>query len=258
LKSIYQIQSVERAVSILRLYLKGERDFTLTEVSDRLDLHPTTAFRFLMTLESSGLVEKDPETGKYRLGVLCLELGNAFLKQSDLRERALGFLESLRDNSQETVHLGILDGLHGVYLEKLPGLHPIGMMSSRVGSHFPIFCTGLGKAILANQPEDSLEDFIKLLELKMYTPSTITDPDQMIREIYKIRHQGFAIDKEEHELGVGCVGAPIFDPDGVVGAISASGPIERIKEKISSSDLVQQVIKTAESISSRLGGSRTK
>jgi DNA-binding IclR family transcriptional regulator len=150
------------------------------------------------------------------------------------------------------VHLATLDGTQVVYLEKLPGLHPIGLMSSRVGDRAPAHCTGLGKALLAHQPEAALRQAYRG-GLTGFTPRTITRIGALLTEMEKIRQSGVAIDDEEHEPGVVCVAASVSDSRRVVAAISVSGPSERLRDKIRTARLPEQVLAAANDISVHLG-----
>jgi IclR family acetate operon transcriptional repressor len=248
----YVTRSVERALTILQLFAMGEAEIGLSDLSGRVGLHQSTAFRLLATLGAAGFTEQNPLTGRYRLGLSALSLGQAFLRHSDLRQIAEPSLAVLRDRSGETVHLATLDGTQVVYLEKLPGLHPIGLMSSRVGDRSPAHCTGLGKALLAHQPETSLREAYRE-GLASYTPRTITRIEGLLTEMEKVRQFGFAVDDEEHEPGVMCVAASVSDSRRVVAAISVSGPAERIRENIRTSRLPEQVLAAANDISLRLG-----
>ncbi len=135
----YHIRAVERALSLLRVFLDHDSDLSATDLSQALHLDLSTTFRMLVTLQAQGFIEQNPASGKYRLGVTCLELGSRFLRSNDIRQRALPTMDALRHRFGETVHLTILDGTEVVYLEKLAGLHPIGFMSRAwaVG-HLPI------------------------------------------------------------------------------------------------------------------------
>ncbi|NIM94762.1 MAG: helix-turn-helix domain-containing protein [Anaerolineales bacterium] len=252
----YHIRSVERALSILELFVDGEREQSASTISKALNLHRSTTFRFLATLTSSGFIEHNAENGKYRLGVASLELGTAFLRHSDLRENATSILEKLRDDSGETVHLAILEGNEIVYLEKLVGLHPIGLMPSLVGGRSPAHCTGLGKALLAFLSDQQIEGLYQSTEIKHYTGNTITDYQELLAELHEIRSKGFAVDNQEHHSGVMCVAAPVFDQNGVIAAMSVAGPAERIQRKMADKSLDVLVKNSAAAISSRMGGGR--
>jgi DNA-binding IclR family transcriptional regulator len=251
----YHIRAVERAISILKLFVENDSELSAAEISTQMNLHRSTTFRFLVTLMDSGFIEQNPQNHKYHLGIAAFELGNAFLNQTNLHERAKSVLESLRDRSGETVHLAIREENQVVYLEKLAGLHPIGLMSSRVGSRSPVYCTGLGKALLAYSQEKEIQKVIQNTKMTQFTENTITDHQELLEELSRIRAQGYAIDQQEHEHGVMCVAAPVFDSTGVVAAISAAGPVDRMDRKMKEENLELQVKEAAASISMSLGGS---
>jgi len=248
----YVTRSVERALTILHLFVVGEAEIGLSDISGRVGLHQSTVFRLLATLSASGFTEQSAQTGRYRLGPAALSLGQAFLRHSDLRQIAEGPLASLRDHTGETAHLATLDRSEVLYLEKLPGLHPIGLMSSRVGDRAPAHCTGLGKALLAYEPEAVVRESLTA-GLRAYTPKTITRMSALLTELAKVRTVGYAVDDEEHEVGVVCVAAPVFDSRRVVAAISVAGPVERIRDEARDSRLTEQVLAAANEISARLG-----
>lgn len=252
----YQIRAVARALDLLTAFSTSDPELTLTELSSRRNLSVSTTYRLLATLESRGYVERNSQTGGYSLGVACLDLGGVFLSQLDLRERVSPLLEALREECKETVHLAILDTdrMEAIYLEKLEGLLPIGMMGSRVGGRAPAHCTGLGKCMLAYVPEADVHDFYASTGLEPRTPNTITDLDELRLELKKTRERGYAIDDVEHEPDVKCVAAPVWDHrQVVVGAISVSGPEQRIDHLMSEHDLVARVQRTAHEASIRLG-----
>lgn len=250
----YHVRSVERALSILKLFLTGEGELNLAEISARMHLPQSTVFRLLVTLRSSGLIEHSRNNGKYRLGSTSLALGGAFLRNSDLRQSAKDSLEALRDRCGETVHLAVLDKLEVIYLDKLSGLHPIGLMSSRVGDRSPAHCTGLGKALLAQLSESELRERYANTPLRRYTPNTITHLGALLKNLAEIRAQGYAVDDEEHEPGVACIAAPIFDSAGATAALSVAGPSQRINEQLNAKELPRIVRQAAAEVSARLGG----
>ncbi len=252
----YRIRSVERALTLLRTFLDSDAEQSATELSQRTRLDLSTTFRLLITLQTKGFVEHNPVTGKYRLGVTCLELGSKFLKNNDIRKIALKILEELRNEFGETVHLTILDGNEVVYLEKLNGLHPIGFMSSYVGGRAPAYCTGVGKALLAFLSEEELYRRHAGVELVRYTANTITDLRLISAELTKVRERGFSFDHEEHETGVKCVAVPIFDHKGVAAAMSISGPVDRMDRHINQNPggLIEKLKKAAWEVSAQIGG----
>lgn len=252
----YEVRSVKRALLLLRTFLRHDEELPASEMSKETGLDPSTVFRLLLTLEAQGFVQVNQTTGKYRPGVTLLELGSRFLKNNDIRSRAIAHLERLRDEFGETVHLTILDGTEVVYLEKLAGLHPIGFMSSRVGDRNPAHCTGVGKALLAYLPEEELAARYPNGHLKRYTDTTITDLKALRLELKNVRERGYATDQEEHEPGVKCVAVPTFDHRGITAAISVSGPSNRVEHLLAKSDLIEKLKLAAANVSEQMGWGR--
>ena len=254
----YNIRVLDRAIRILSLLADG-KPHTPVEVSEGINLSPSTTFRLLTTLSYHNYIKRDERTNQYRLGFACLELAHAYADSNDLRKVALPELEALRDGVKETVHLAILDNMEIVYLEKLTGLHAIGMMSSRVGGRSPAHCTGVGKVLLAFQKPDLVRSYYKKQGLNRYTDTTIIDLDVLIQELEDIRRRGYAFDKGEHEYEVRCIAAPIFDlSEEVVAALSISGPSARMDPLEDNDILIQKTKQTALDISRQLGYSPSK
>jgi DNA-binding IclR family transcriptional regulator len=252
----YQIRSVQRALTLLRTFLAHDSELSASLLSQETGLDPSTVFRLLVTLEAQGFVEVDPTTGKYRPGVVLLELGSRFLKNNDLRSRSIGHLERLRDRFGETVHLTVLDGNEVVYLEKLAGLHPIGFMSSRVGDRNPAHCTGVGKALLAYLPDEELSRRYPNGRLKRYTAHTLTSLKALRAELKSVRTLGYAVDREEHEEGVKCVAVATFDHQGIASAVSISGPVDRMEAHLADDELIPALMDAARQISTQMGWGR--
>lgn len=249
----YSIRVLDRAIRLLSVLADG-KPRTLTELSEETGLNSSTTFRLLATLGSYNLVERDPQSGRYRLGLACLELARVYLQGSNLRQAALAEMEKLRDDTLETVHLAVLNNMEVVYLEKLEGLHAIGIMSSRVGARAPAYCTGLGKALLAYTDPDTVRAHFERTGLYRFTDNTITRVDRLMRELEQVRRQGYSFDRGEHEHEVRCVAAPIFDANHiVVAAISVAGPASRMEPLETNRELIEKVRHTATTISARLG-----
>jgi len=249
----YNIRVVDKAVRVLNMLSDG-KPRTLTVLSKEMGINSSTTFRLLASLRSHHLVELEKSTGEYRLGIACLELSRAYQMENEVRRAALPEMEKLRDETRETVHLGILAEDEIVYLEKLEGLHAIGMMSSRVGGRAPSHCTGLGKVLLAFTEPGGANAWNDQINLTRYTDTTITEPNRFAEHLGQIRANGYALDKGEHEPEVRCVAAPVFGQDGsTVAAISVSGPSGRIDPIEENLDLIKKTRKTALQISKKLG-----
>jgi DNA-binding IclR family transcriptional regulator len=249
----YNIRVLDRAIRVLFL-LSDAKPRTLNEISEEILLSPSTTFRLLSTLNYYRFVKRDERSGHYRLGLACLTLARGFQDSNDLRTVALPELEVLRDITKETVHLAILDNMEVIYIEKLPGLHAIGLMSSRVGGRSPVHCTGLGKMFLANLKSDQVLSYVEQHGLPKFTDTTITDPQELIEHLKQIRSQGYAFDRGEHESDVRCVAAPIFNSEGqAIAALSVSGPAVRLEPLEDQTEIIFQTTLTAMNISRQMG-----
>ncbi len=249
----YNIRVIERALGLLSLLANG-RPIGLPELADGLEISESSTYRLLATLVSHNYVTHDKQIGGYRLGLACLELARAYQAGSEVRRIALTELEAFRDATSETVHLGVLDDMEVVYLEKIPGLHAIGIMSSSVGGRAPSYCTGLGKVLLAYLEPDRVQAFFSSNSFHSYTPITMTSVAELLPHLEQIRRQGFALDEGEHEAEVRCVAAPVFDAFGeVVAAVSVSGPAARLGALQEQEQLIRQTVDSAQAISAKLG-----
>lgn len=249
----YNIRVLDRALRILSLQADG-KPRSLAEISESIELSSSTTFRLLSTLTYYRYLKRSELTGQYQLGLACLELAQGYTSSDNLREVALPELEALRDETKETVHLVVLDRMQVVYIEKIPGLHAIGLMSSGVGRHAPAYCTGVGKVLLAYQKEEQVREYYQQRGLHRFTATTITDMQPLLEQLEQIRCQGYAIDHGEHEDEVRCVAAPIFDRDGkAVAAISISGPALRLDPIAENQAMIAMASETAVKISNQLG-----
>lgn len=251
-KSPYQIQVLDRALAVLEVLSQEGPDLSLAEISEKVKLHKSTAHRLMMVMERYKLIEKNSTSGRYRLGLKLFELGTKAVSQLDLRERAHPYLERVVLESGETVHLCILDDAEVVYMDKVEPARSVRMASS-VGRRNPAYCTAVGKAIMAHLPVAQVEAIVRKQGLRPLTKNTITSLAELKAELAKIRTRGYAIDDEEIEEGVRCVGCVVQGPSGEpVAAISISGPTFRVtSDKVAA--LAQPVITAAKELSAELG-----
>lgn len=224
----YQLQSLDRAVAVLDLLGESDTPLALTDICKLMKLHKSTAHRSLMVLERSSLIERTQDN-RFRLGLRLYELGNRAVEQMDLRARIRPHFRRLAAQLGETVHLGVLQKTQVIYLEKIEP-HRRVCMTSKTGSTNPAYCTSMGKAMLAYLPEDVLEQTISKIRFTRYTPKTIGSREELLKSLERVRRRGYAIDDEEIETGVRCVGAPVFDDHHYpIAAVSISGPSSRIR-----------------------------
>ncbi|MFQ5662621.1 MAG: IclR family transcriptional regulator [Terriglobia bacterium] len=248
----YLIQSVTRSFKIVDTIAEAEEEVGTQQISRTLGLHISTVFRFLQTLAQSGVVEQNPGTGKYRLGLKPLAWGMQVLRQMDLRRDALPFLRELNEKTREMVHMTVYDRDAAIYIEKIESPTPL-RVYSEVGKAAPLHCTGVGKVLMAALSGKELAELLRRYPLKRFTSSTITQVGALKRELSRIRAEGFALDNEEHEPHIRCVAAPIRNHIGkVVASISTAGPTTRITPA-RLPELIEAVKEAAQKISTRLG-----
>src|SRR5262245_4188717 len=221
----YFVEAVGRALDILETFGKDEQ-LTLKAISDRVGLNRTRAFRLLHTLAERGYVERNPDGRGYSLGGKLFERA-AFVRRT-IRQTALPLMHRLHERFNETVNLGILDSDEIVYIEMLESTQPFRMVAA-IGTRSPVHACALGKAMSAFLPEPEATALLASAKLTKLTERTNTDVAKLGRELNRVRKDGDALDIEETEFGVACVGGPIFDRGGRPAAgISVSGPATRI------------------------------
>ena len=230
-KSPYQVQVIDRALSILDMLSTQGPDLALGEISNKLALHKSTVHRLIMVLERHKLIERNAVSGRYRLGLKLFELGTKALAQLNLRDRARPFLERLVLETSETVHLCVLDDSEVVYLDKVEPERSVRMATS-VGRRNPAHCTAVGKAMMAYLPVARVESIVRKQGMKAVTSNTITSFLELKKELAAIRERGYSVDDEEIEEGVRCVGCVVRNFSGEpVAAISISGPAFRVTQE---------------------------
>lgn len=224
----------------------------LTEIGNLIGLHKSSVHRLLLTLIHNGYVSQHPQNQQYYLTIKMFELGSRVIDGKDLLKVARPFLESLRDLTNETVHLVIPDGTDIVYIDKVESNNSI-RMYSRIGARGPLYCTSAGKAILAYLPESKVREIWAASNIVRRTPNTIVDYSHFLLTLERVRETGYALDEEENEPNIRCIGAPIFNYKGnVVGAVSISGPTMRVTlEAIET--FKEHIIKYTRLISQELG-----
>ncbi len=248
----YSVQSVVRCFRIVDTIAGAEQEIGAQQISRLVGLHISTAFRFLQTLAQNGVLEQNPETGKYRLGLKLLAWGMQVLRQMDLRRDAIALLRELNEKTHETVHMCVYDRDAAIYIEKIESPAPLRGFSE-VGKGAPLHCTGVGKVLMAGLSDQDLDSLLKRYPLRRFTPNTITQARAMKKELERIRAQGYAIDDEEHEPGIRCVAAPIRNHTGkVIASISIAGRTTSVTPA-RVPELIHTVRETAQRISARLG-----
>jgi len=254
---LYQVQVLDRAFRILDALAESGSGMSLTEIAEGLLLHKSTVHRLIMVLEASRFVERNPATGKFHLGSRVMELGLSAVSQLDIYGIAGPHLRTLVSETGETAHLAVLRDGEVVSLVSAESNKTL-RTPVTVGTRTPAHCTSLGKAILAFGPEEYVLQFLKGRTLKAYTRKTITSSSRFKAELRAIRARGYAVDNEEREVGLRCIGAPVCNGAGeVIAAVSIAGPAFRITDDRITT-LAGAVVRTAARMSASLGYRETK
>lgn len=245
------VNSVVKAVEVLRAFDHAHPSFTIGEISERLDMPKSSTHRLVATLEQLDFLVRDAPDGRYRLGPGILRLASVALEGLDLRRCARPHVQGLADELGDTVHLAVLDHGEVIYIDKIDSPRRVRMFS-HVGGRAPAHCTGLGKAMLAYRPESEVRE-IAGRGLTAYTPATLTDVDELLAHLAVVRARGYAIDQGEHESMVRCVAVPLWDYQvQMIGAVSATTVVSSWDP--SHLDLmVSKTVEAAHAISQQMG-----
>ncbi|MEU5196173.1 IclR family transcriptional regulator [Streptomyces scabiei] len=214
-------QTVDRALSILPLLAEGPAD--LGRVADRLGVHKSTALRLLRTLHEHGLVYRQSDQ-RYRLGARLFSLAQEAVENLDIREIAHPHLARLNERCGHTVHLAVLEDNEVIYIDKVESRYPV-RMYSRIGKPVALTVAAVAKLLLADLPEPERRALAARLDYPLYTPRSTPDAAAFLKELARVREQGWATDLGGHEESINCVAAPVRGVDGrVVAAMSVSAP----------------------------------
>ncbi|WP_411682476.1 IclR family transcriptional regulator [Clostridium thailandense] len=219
------VQSVDRSLSILEVLSDYEEGLGITEISEKVNLHKSTVHRLLSTLIQKGYVKQDEDTNKYRLTLKLFELGSKNIGKMDIVNVVKPYLKELMKITNETVHLVVRDGNEIVYVDKVESENTI-RMYSRIGKRNPLYCTAVGKAMLSYMEDEKVEQIWNQSKIERLTENTITDMEQFKEHLRLVRENRYAVDEQENEIGIRCLGAAVLNYRGEVsGAISISGSI---------------------------------
>jgi DNA-binding IclR family transcriptional regulator len=245
------IQVIERMMHLLDALAGHGTPVNLKQLATQTGLHPSTAHRILGVMVENRLVDR-VEPGTYRLGIRLLELGNLVKSRISVREDALPHMQRLHQQLGETVNLSVRHDDEVVYVERTAASNSMMRVVQIIGARAPLHITAVGKIFLSHDgPEKSLQ-YMRRTGLPKFTENTLTDAESLALELDKIRRQGYALDNEEAEKGVSCIGAGIYNDEGrLVAGLSVSAPSDRLDKAWAA-----QVKQTAENISRAIGHQR--
>jgi DNA-binding IclR family transcriptional regulator len=254
----YIIQTVSRALDLLEQFQEGAAELGITDLSTRMKLQKNNVFRLVVTLKEKNYIEMNNLTGKYRLGLKTRALGQVATKQFDFANHVRPFLDELKQQCHETCYFSVLMDGYTYYLNGVESDLPV-RVSQRAGSSRPLYCTAAGKVLLAFAEPQKRKDLLLGTEMTRLTPDTITDPVALDNELAKVAKKGFALDNQEHDIGVTEIAAPVFDSNGVIiGALSILGPEMRLSGARLENELLPLLCLSSSRLSTALGHCRKK
>ncbi|WP_413206795.1 IclR family transcriptional regulator C-terminal domain-containing protein [Rhodospirillum sp. A1_3_36] len=226
-----QVRSLVKALNILSALAEGEGGLTLTEVAQSQGLPPSTAHRLLTTLQQEGFVRFDGEHALWSVGARAFTVGAAFARDRDPVRIARPIMRRLMEDAGESVNLAVREGGEAIFLAQVECRQ---MMRAHTtpGTRVPLHCSGVGKALLSALGQEDFDRLISRHGLPQLTERTLTDPEVLRRDLIVSAERGYAIDDEEHAVGLRCAASVIFDEAGEpVAALSLSGPAARISDE---------------------------
>lgn len=246
------VQSLDRAMGMLQALSEAD-GMTLTELAGQLGGSPATLYRALVTLQGHGIVELEAEGQRWHVGAGAFRIGSAFLRRTNVADRARGPMQDLMRATGETANLGVETQDQVLFLtqvethEAIRAFFPPGMKS-------PMHVSGIGKALLAWYPPARVQAVIARRGLAGFTPQSLTDPAALMADLQAIRARGHALDDQERAAGMRCVAAPIFNAYGEpVAGLSVSGPAFRIPLP-ATAGIGRQVRAAADAVTVAIGG----
>jgi len=245
------INSLSRGLQILQLLAHENRPLGVTDIADRLAVDPSTSYRLLATLEKHGFIRQE-SSKKYILGFGVVDIASALLRQLDVVTIAAPHLRVLMSGTGESAHLAVADGKRAAIVAQTrsPGMLRV---DTPIGSGEPLYCTAVGKALLAELDPVGLKALLGNAPLRRYSPNTITNIDMLVTELQRTRDRGYALDDEELHPGVRCIAVGVRDHTGtIVAAVGVSAPASRLTRE-RSPELVAAVQQTARDLSAELG-----
>lgn len=246
------IQSVSRALDIVNCFDSLNVQLSLTEISEKLNLNISTVYGIINTLCAYSYIDKNPNNGKYRLGLEFLLKANLVSQSLDLKEIGHPYLTELTKKYHETSHLYVYQQEQIFCVDKVESPNNYFIISSRAGSKLPMHASASGKVFLAHMPEMELEHFLNNYHLTKLTDRTISDQEDLIKNLQQVRQQGYGIEDEEIEEGAYSIAAPVKDASGqLVGTISVVGSLNRLKDN--EGQIREDLLKAAKSISNEFG-----
>ncbi len=238
------VQSVIRALNILET-IDAHGELGISEISDKLGLDKSTVYRIISTLRYKGCVVQNNVNHKYSNSLKLWEMGNNVVERLGVRRQAQPFMERLVIESNETVNLAVMDGKYVIYIDKIESTEII-KADLNVGKRLPVYCTGLGKAMLSFMPKEKVRRLLQDEVFIKYTGNTVNNPSELFEQLEEIRRKGYSIDNEEYVEGIKCIASPVINHTReVVAAISIAVPVFRLDSGERDEGFLVRLVKAA-------------
>lgn len=251
-----KLNTIGKAVAILETIQKSNRPMSIKELAEQLEINKSSLHHHMKTLTEFGYLQKDEDSRKYDIGLGLVRVGQSYLQRLDVRERGHYFLEKLSRDISETVHMLVLDKREVVYVDKVDTNHQPGTLacSSFIGHRTDCYSTAAGKVLLAYLERGYLEDILANVPINPWTKFTIASLEQFRAELKEVKLQGYALDLQEHALGLQCIAVPIFNHHSqCVAAVSVSSPTSTIDRETIEGEILTKLRQTAQHISTAMG-----
>lgn len=244
------LSSVRNGCKLLKIFLDSPKELGVTELSKKLQLSKGAVHKLLTTLESEGFIRQNEKTKQYTLGYTLLELGTKVLKNHDIVDFSMPYINRLLSRTSELVVLCVRDGKDAIYVAKVDSPHPI-RFTVESFRRFPLYSTSAARVLLAFQPDEFQEEILSE-PLKTYTEHSYTSTEAIKQHLQLIRERGYEISSNRRNEGVTGVAAPIFDSsDQVAASISVVGPSDRVQPELD--NILREVLETVREMSTQLG-----
>ncbi len=254
-----KLNTVGKVIAIIETIQEGNRPLSIKEIAETLGLNKSSLHHHIKTLTINGYLQQDEESRKYDIGLNLVRAGQSYLQRLNVRERGHYYLEQLNRELNETVHMMVLDRDELVYIDKVDVNHQPGSLkcSSFIGLRTDVYSTAAGKMLLSHLQRGALEEILHNLKMKPLTEYTLRSKVELRKELILTKERGYALDLEEHHVGLQCVALPVLNMHSqCIAAISVSGPVTTISREELETEILPKLKKTAYNISQAMGYSQ--
>lgn len=251
-----KMNTIGKAVAIFESINAANKSLSIKELAETLNFNKSSIHHHLKTLTQLGYLQQNKETKKYDIGLGLVRIGQSYLQRLDVRERGHYYIEQLSRKISETVHMLILDNNEVVYIDKVDVNHQPGALkcTSFIGLRTDIYSTAAGKTHISHLEKGALNIILDTLEMKKITPHTIDNRVQLEEELIRTKERGYALDLEEHHLGLQCIAVPVMNMHSqCVAAISVSSSVSTISREDLEGEILSALRETGKQISAAMG-----